>query len=83
MSDSPGQHQPEDQGRQPATPTEQEQELESSNASILMADEMGANAMAHGATVDLDRLHEESLAAAAAIDEADRQRRGERESERS
>lgn len=45
-----------------------ERALEGSNASILMADEMGANAMAHGETTDFDRLHEESLAEAAEIE---------------
>lgn len=75
-----GQQQPPDQGRRPASPGELEREMEASNTGILMSDEMGANAMAHGETVDLDRLHEESLAAAAEIDEADR-RRAERESE--
>lgn len=44
-----------------------ERELEESNASELMADEMLANAMAHGEQIDLDRLHEESLDAAAEI----------------
>ncbi|MDP9372452.1 MAG: hypothetical protein M3Q65_08380 [Chloroflexota bacterium] len=48
-----------------------EREMEESNASILMSDEMLANAMAHGETVDLDRRHEESLAAAAEIEAAE------------
>ena len=43
-------------------------ELEESNASELMADEMLANAMAHDEPVDLERRHEESLAAAAELD---------------
>jgi hypothetical protein len=43
-------------------------ELEESNASELMADEMLANAMAHGEQVDLERRHEESLEAAAELD---------------
>jgi hypothetical protein len=55
-----------------------ERQLEGSSASELMADEMLANAMAHGDEVDLDRLHEESLAAAAEIDESDATRRRKR-----
>lgn len=43
-------------------------ELEESNASELMADEMLANAMAHDEPVDLERRHEESLEAAAELD---------------
>ena len=43
-----------------------------------MANEMLANAMAHGDEVDLDRLHEESLAAAAEIDESSTARRRKR-----
>lgn len=44
-------------------------QLEGSNAGLLMSDEMGANAMAHGEAIDFDRLHEESLAEAAEIEE--------------
>lgn len=44
-------------------------QLEGSNAGLLMSDEMGANAMAHGEAVDFDRLHEESLAEATEIAE--------------
>ena len=55
-----------------------ERQLERSSASELMADEMLANAMAHGDEVDLDRLHEESLAAAAEIDESSTARRRKR-----
>jgi hypothetical protein len=55
-----------------------ERQLERSSASELMADEMLANAMAHGDEVDLDRLHEESLAAAAEIEESSTARRRKR-----
>lgn len=41
-----------------------EEQLAESNTGVLMSDEMLANAMAHGQPVDLDRLHEESLAPA-------------------
>ena len=44
-------------------------QLEESNAGLLMSDERGANAMAHGEAVDFDRLHEESLAEVAEIEE--------------
>jgi hypothetical protein len=70
---------PGDDKTHPTRPTmpDLERQLEESNASELMADEMLANAMAHGEDVDLDRLHEESLAAAAEIEERRRVERKE------
>ncbi len=59
---------PEERPSRGAAQEAAEREMEESNASTLMSDEMLANAMAHGKTVDLDRLHEESLAAAAEIE---------------
>ncbi len=59
---------PEERPSRGAAQEAAEREMEESNASTLMSDEMLANAMAHGKTVNLDRLHEESLAAAAEIE---------------
>lgn len=73
----PGHRRAAEAGQSPAAgrPGAVEGELEESNASRLMAEEMGGNAMAHGEALDLDRRHEESLDAAAEIERATADRR--------